>query len=201
MSLEQLEEVQTSSGSRPAGRPAGREDARSSSPSLSANASPPKSAAQADETPRAAGLQVLEGAHAAAQLAKLPFAGSVTAPQAWALFSAGLAKFVDVRSPEELKFVGKVPGALAVPWATGTSLVRNPRFVRELEAKVGGRDAPVLLLCRSGKRSAEAAAAATRAGFAQVFNVLEGFEGYLDANKRRGASGGWRHDQLPWEQD
>ncbi len=44
-------------------------------------------------------------------------------------------------------------------WATGTSLTRNPRFVRELEAKLG-KDEVVLLLCRSGKRSALAAEAA-----------------------------------------
>ena len=36
-------------------------------------------------------------------------------------------------------------------------LTRNPRFVRELEAKVGGKDAVILLLCRSGNRSAQAA--------------------------------------------
>ena len=85
-------------------------------------------------------------------------------------------------------------------WASGTSLTRNPRFVRELEAKVR-KDEPVLLLCRSGKRSALAAEAATKAGFANVFNVLEGFEGELDEAQRRGTSDGWRFRGLPWVQD
>ena len=110
----------------------------------------------------------------------------------------GLAAQMDV--PEERKFVGHVPDSVFVPWATGTALTRNPRFVRDLENKVG-KDATVLLLCRSGKRSAAAAEAAAKAGFRNVFNVLEGFEGDLDAQQRRGAFNGWRHAGLPWIQD
>jgi rhodanese-related sulfurtransferase len=88
-----------------------------------------------------------------------------------------------------------------VAWATGTSMTRNPRFVRELEAKVGGKDTVVLLLCRSGNRSAQAAEAAAKAGFTNVFNVLEGFEGDLDDAQRRGGRNGWRLHGLPWIQD
>jgi len=126
---------------------------------------------------------------------------TVPPQEAWALFSSGQALLVDVRSPEELKFVGRVPGALNVPWATGTSLTRNPRFLRELEAKVGDKHQRVLLLCRSGKRSALAAEAATKAGFTQVSNVSEGFEGELDAHGKRGHGDGWRFHGLPWVQD
>jgi len=115
---------------------------------------------------------------------------------------AGLARLLDVRSAEELRFVGQVPGSLHVPWATGTALTRNPRFVRELEAKLAGdKNATVLLLCRSGKRSALAAEAASKAGFTHVFNVLEGFEGELDATQQRGKADGWRFRGLPWTQD
>ena len=106
-----------------------------------------------------------------------------------------------MRSAEERKFVGHVPDTAHVAWATGTGLTRNPRFVRELEAKLGGKDEPVLLLCRSGKRSALAAEAAAKAGLTQVFNVLEGFEGELDADQRRGTADGWRFRGLPWVQD
>jgi rhodanese-related sulfurtransferase len=142
----------------------------------------------------------LEAARHAAQAAGLPYAGSVPPVQAWALAQAGQATLVDVRSTEERKFVGHVPGIAHVAWATGTSLTRNPRFVRELEAKVGKHE-PVLLLCRSGKRSALAAEAAAKAGFTQVFNVLEGFEGEIDASHQRGKSDGWRFRGLPWVQD
>jgi len=87
-----------------------------------------------------------------------------------------------------------------VPWATGTGLIRNPRFVREVEQKVKKTDV-LLLLCRSGKRSALAARALTEAGFENVFNIDEGFEGELDEKQQRGRLGGWRSHGLPWVQD
>lgn len=142
----------------------------------------------------------LDQARAEAKAAALPFAGSLSPQQAWALHQAGVARLVDVRSSEERHFVGQVPGSLHVAWATGTSLTRNPRFSRELEAKVG-KEALVLLLCRSGRRSALAAEAATKAGFTQVYNVSEGFEGELDGRGQRGQLDGWRHQGLPWQQD
>jgi rhodanese-related sulfurtransferase len=142
----------------------------------------------------------LERARAQAESQGLPFAGSLPPQEAWALLQAGAATLVDVRSGEERKFVGHVPESLHVAWATGTSLTRNPRFVRELEAKVG-KDEVVLLLCRSGKRSALAAEAAAKAGFRQVFNVQEGFEGELNAAGQRGTVDGWRFRGLPWVQD
>ena len=149
---------------------------------------------------RPAALAVLDAARRAASDAKLPYPGGLRPQDAWALFHAGLAQLVDVRTAEERKFVGHVPQSLHVAWATGTSLTRNPRFARELESKVA-KDEVVLLLCRSGKRSAAAAEAAAKAGFTQVFNVLEGFEGELDERKQRGNSDGWRFHALPWIQD
>lgn len=130
----------------------------------------------------------------------LGHAGGVSPRDAWALFSTGEARLVDVRTAEELKFVGQVPGSVHVAWAQGTALTRNPRFVRELEHKVG-KDDVILLLCRSGKRSVLAAEAATKAGFRHVFNVLEGFEGELDEYQQRGHADGWRFHRLPWTQD
>jgi rhodanese-related sulfurtransferase len=93
-----------------------------------------------------------------------------------------------------------VPDSLHVAWASGTALTRNPRFVRELEAKVKKTEL-VILLCRSGKRSALAAEAATKAGFTSVFNVSEGFEGDINEDQHRGFSNGWRFRDLPWVQD
>ena len=145
-------------------------------------------------------IDALEAIERTALQQGLPYAGGVPPELAWSLVSAGQAVLVDVRSAEERKFVGHVPDSLHVPWATGTALTRNPRFVRELEAKTG-KDARVLLLCRSGKRSALAAEAAAKAGFTQAFNVLEGFEGEIDENQHRGGQNGWRFHALPWVQD
>jgi rhodanese-related sulfurtransferase len=141
----------------------------------------------------------LAAAQARARAEGLPYAGSVPPADAWALIQAGQAVLVDVRSAEERTFVGQVPGSVHVAWATGTSLQRNPRFVRELEAKVP-KAGVLLLLCRSGKRSAAAAEAAAKAGYTQAYNVLEGFEGDLDAQQQRGHHDGWRFHGLPWTQ-
>lgn len=130
----------------------------------------------------------------------LPYSGSISPVDAWALFQAGYASIVDVRTNEERKFVGYVENTLHVAWATGTAFNRNPRFAKELEAKVK-KDQLVLLLCRSGNRSAYAAEAAHKAGFTQVYNILEGFEGDLNDAKQRGQFNGWRYHHLPWLQD
>lgn len=143
----------------------------------------------------------LDAAREQAHAHSLPYAGSVNPPTAWAVVQDGLAVLVDVRTAEERKFVGHVPGSLHVPWATGTSLTRNPRFVKELETRIGGKEVVVLLLCRSGNRSAAAAAAAHAAGFLNVFNVSEGFEGDINETGQRGHLGGWRYAELPWVQD
>ncbi|MGP1615904.1 MAG: rhodanese-like domain-containing protein [Pollutimonas bauzanensis] len=159
------------------------------------------SSAVADEAVLAGELEL---AQADAARLGLAYAGGVAPPIAWELVRNGQAILVDVRSGEERKFVGHVPGSLHVPWATGTSLTRNPRFVRELEAKLaneGGKQAVLLLLCRSGKRSALAAEAAAKAGFAYAFNVTEGFEGEIDSAQQRGRRDGWRFHGLPWAQD
>jgi rhodanese-related sulfurtransferase len=59
---------------------------------------------------------------------------------------------------------------------------------------------PVVLICRSGQRSIAAGVELEKAGFAEVYNVLGGFEGPLDDEHHRGTIGGWRKEGLPWEQ-
>ncbi|TXH70561.1 MAG: rhodanese-like domain-containing protein [Thiothrix sp.] len=130
----------------------------------------------------------------------LGYAGVVSPRQAWEWFQTSEAVIVDVRTKEELHFVGQVPGSLHVAWATGSAMNRNPRFIKELEAKVP-KQQKILFLCRSGKRSAEAAEAATKAGFTQVYNIAQGFEGDLNEQQQRGSLGGWRYENLPWQQD
>lgn len=132
--------------------------------------------------------------------ANLPHGGNVTPADAWRLFQARAAVIVDVRGADERQFVGEVPGSLHVAWTDPATGRPNPDFVGALTRAVGPGK-PMLLICRSGERSSAAAAAATRAGVADVFSVLEGFEGDRDAAGRRGRLNGWRFRGLPWEQD
>ena len=130
----------------------------------------------------------------------ISFAGTVSPQDAWLLFSTGAARIVDVRTEEERQFVGYVPGTLHVPWMVGTTLKHNPQFSLQLAEQVA-KDEIILLLCRSGRRSAQAAEVAAKAGFRRVFNIRQGFEGDLDSEGRRGFSNGWRYQNLPWQQN
>ena len=65
---------------------------------------------------------ILENARLKAAQEGLPYAGSVSPRDAWALYTAGEAVLVDVRTAEERKFVGHVPETRHVAWMTGLSL-------------------------------------------------------------------------------
>ncbi len=115
---------------------------------------------------------------------------------------------VDIRSTMEFLFVGHPVGAVHIPWIDEPDWTVNPEFVRKVrELLLGGvicdtdeGCAPVVLICRSGKRSVEAGNALVSAGLREVYNVLDGFEGERDENHHRGTLGGWRFEGLPWEQ-
>ena len=128
----------------------------------------------------------------------LSYAGELLPAEAHALMQAG-ATLVDVRTKPELHYVGRVPGAVLVEWQTYPGNRPNPQFLAELAAAVS-KDTPVMFFCRSGVRSHSAAEAATRAGWKEAYNVLEGFEGDKDAEQHRGTVGGWRKAGLPWVQ-
>jgi rhodanese-related sulfurtransferase len=168
-------------------------------PEAAAVAGSPAALGAADDMAALSRHPILERARGTADEHR-GFAGNVTPQEAKDLVTAGVARLIDVRTPEERKFVGYVPDSVHVAWMTGTSMVRNPRFIRELEGKARKNEV-LLFLCRSGQRSAAAAEAATRAQFQNAFNVIEGFEGELDDRKRRGSTNGWRFYGLPWIQD
>ncbi|MEZ5541246.1 MAG: rhodanese-like domain-containing protein [Pseudomonadota bacterium] len=118
------------------------------------------------------------------------------------------AVLIDVRSSMEYLFVGHPMGSVHVPWIDEPDWVINPHFVTEVRKVMlggigiheSGGDAPVLLICRSGKRSLEAGKLLIDNGFTEVYNVGEGFEGELDEHHHRSTTGGWRYHGLPWEQ-
>lgn len=110
------------------------------------------------------------------------------------------AVMIDVRTKMEHSFVGHPLGAVLVAWKEFPDWQVNPQFVAQVSQVVADKNMPVLLLCRSGVRSLEASLLLEKSGFRHLINILEGFEGNLDADKHRGTSGGWRFHGLPWEQ-
>ncbi|HQC77986.1 MAG TPA: rhodanese-like domain-containing protein [Mycobacterium sp.] len=135
----------------------------------------------------------------------MSYAGDITPLESWKILSENPdAVLVDVRTAAEWNWVG-VPDltglgreVVFVEWNTAGG--RNENFVQDLiAAGVTPGERPVVFLCRSGNRSIPAAQAATAAGIAPSYNMLDGFEGQLDDAGHRGGTG-WRADGLPWKQ-
>lgn len=131
-----------------------------------------------------------------------PYAGAVTPQEAFALLQGDAkVKLVDVRTNAERDWVGRVaiPDAqhVAVQWATYPGGIPNPDFGAQLE-RVADKDEILLFLCRSGVRSRHSARVATELGFANSFDILEGFEGDKDGDGHRKTVGGWCTAGLPW---
>lgn len=135
----------------------------------------------------------------------MSYAGDITPQESWRILTEHPdAVLVDVRTGAEWKWVG-VPDlaglgreVVFVEWTTAGG--RNENFVEDLiAAGVTPGERPVIFLCRSGNRSIPAAEAATAAGIAPSYNMIDGFEGQLDEHGHRGATG-WRAEGLPWKQ-
>ena len=109
------------------------------------------------------------------------------------------AVFMDVRSEIEHMFVGHPEGSMLIPWIDGPDWEINPDFVAHVK-KAASLNRPVVLICRSGKRSIDAGNALEKAGLSEIYNVLHGFEGDLNDQHHRNSINGWRHDGLPWAQ-
>ena len=112
------------------------------------------------------------------------------------------AVLIDVRTQPEWAFVGvsAIERLIRLSWQEFPSMQVNPDFVRQIEEAGLPKDTQIFCICRSGQRSASAAAALTAAGFENCYNVAEGFEGDKDADGHRSTIGGWRYQGLPWEQ-
>lgn len=122
--------------------------------------------------------------------------------------------FIDIRTRGEYTFVGSPSGLdghipyMEIPeaaqWdakAKRYELIANSHFAlalaERLSAKGLTKTSPIVLICRSGDRSAKAADLLSRAGFSAVYTITDGFEGDIDANGRRNING-WRNVGLPW---
>ena len=142
---------------------------------------------------------LLETARKRANDLGLSYSGAFTPAEAnkiWQL--APNAKLVDIRTQAEWDWVGRIPGAVEIEWMEYPGNALNRNFLNEFKQKVP-LNSLVMVLCRSGIRSHKAACLLGEAGYSECFNVLEGFEGDLDAKGQRGHVGGWRKAGLPWK--
>ena len=118
------------------------------------------------------------------------------------------ALLIDVRSSIEYSFVGHPLNAINIPIKEPPNWNVQLRFIEQVRESLvadvvdnnQSGDVPLLVLCRSGQRSALAGEILIEGGFTNVFNVLNGFEGDKNKNGHRNTINGWRFQGLPWEQ-
>lgn len=130
----------------------------------------------------------------------------------------GKVLFLDVRTRAEAQFLGMAdPIDALVPYVEFQEFMTDwdekrdfyklepfndfvPEVERRLKAKGLTKDDPVVLMCRSGERSARAADLLTDSGYKRVYTVVYGFEGELSDKGRRNLNG-WKNSGLPWSYD
>ena len=135
----------------------------------------------------------------------------VSVKETWESLAANAqAVLIDVRTYAEWSYVGCVDLSavnkrpILLEWITFPEQQINSQFISQLKAELGklslGQEADLYFLCRSGARSQAAAKAMTLAGYSRCYNVIDGFEGSLDAERHRGSLSGWKAEGLPWVQ-
>ncbi|MEO1888964.1 MAG: rhodanese-like domain-containing protein [Cycloclasticus sp.] len=110
------------------------------------------------------------------------------------------AVLIDTRTTIEYSFVGHPIGAVHVPLKRPPTWNAFPDFVEQAEKHLPSKSTAIVLMCRSGARSMDAAKLLEAAGYQNLYNMEEGFEGDKDTDNHRGTLGGWRFRKLPWEQ-
>jgi rhodanese-related sulfurtransferase len=138
----------------------------------------------------------------------------VTAKEAYEMWLADKNKIksLDVRTTEEYIFVGHAPMAHNIPiqifnykMAVRNKeplMKANPNFINEVGQKFKPSDT-ILVICRSGNRSAAAVNAMASAGFKIAYSVTDGFEGDRVKDPSSSSYGkrsknGWRNSGIPW---
>ena len=141
----------------------------------------------------------------------------VTAKEAYEMWRADPKRvhIIDVRTPEEYVFVGHAEMARNIPllfvkheWNAEIKefvVEPNPDFISRVKSLFAPTDT-ILVMCRSGDRSAMAVNALVKAGFVNVYNIIDGMEGdkvdetgSLYHGKRM--KNGWKNCGAPWTYD
>ena len=124
-------------------------------------------------------------------------------------------KILDVRTTEEFLFVGHPAMAWNIPaflqtyeWDAGKKqfpMKPNVDFVAQAKEVAEPADT-ILVMCRSGGRSAMAVNRLAGAGFQNVYIIIDGMEGDAVADSEsvfqvKRMKNGWKNSGLPWTYD
>jgi rhodanese-related sulfurtransferase len=94
------------------------------------------------------------------------------------------ALVVDVRTPEEWKKTGLIPGSKGLTFFDSTGGYDRDAWFKQLKTLVKSPDQPVILVCVSGRRTALVGKMlATDGGYAQVYHLDKGIRGWSAESK------------------
>ena len=109
------------------------------------------------------------------------------------------AVFIDVRSEMEFLFVGHPDGSILIPWVDAPDWEVNPHFVSHVKT-AASINRPVVLICRSGRRSVDAGLVLEQAGLHGGVQRAARLRGRPRRTYHRNTVNGWRFEGLPWTQ-
>lgn len=108
---------------------------------------------------------------------------NVTPDEVEAMQSKG-AVVVDVRTPEEWKKTGLIPGSKGLTFFNSTGNYDKEAWLKQLKPLVKSTDQPIILVCASGKRSSLVGKMlASEAGYTHVYNLDKGVKGWAGESK------------------
>lgn len=142
----------------------------------------------------------------------------LTAAEAYEMANKEKVLFLDVRTRAEVNFLGIPTVADAnIPYMEIDSLYSwdekkgvfklepNSGFMTEVQQRIKQKgmdtNSKIIVMCRSGDRSAKAADLLAKSGYKNVYSVVDGYEGDVAKegdHKGQRAVNGWRNANLPW---
>jgi len=126
--------------------------------------------------------------------------------------------FVDIRTRAEVNFLGtatmidaNIPYMTPDMWSdwdekkNNFKLAPNSDFLSAIDTRLKtkglNKNDTIVLMCRSGSRSSKAANLLKKAGYTNVYTIVDGYEGdkaRKGEHKGQRVVNGWRNSDLPW---
>ena len=113
---------------------------------------------------------------------------------------------IDVRTTPEWEFTG-VPDlsslskkTIFISWHLYPEMKINSFFENQISKSNINKNDKLFLICRSGKRSFQAAKFLSLSGYNHCYNVIDGFEGDKNTLSQRSTINGWKYNNLCWKQ-
>lgn len=126
--------------------------------------------------------------------------------------------FVDVRTRAEVNFLGmptvadaNIPYMKLSEWYAWDEKKKqfkmelNDQFLPSIKERLAAKglteNDKIVFICRSGSRSAAAANLLAKAGYKNVYSIVDGYEGdkaKQGPNKGQRVVNGWKNNGLPW---